>query len=82
MLEISEPINVWVFFKKNLIQPYIFFWRGRRIKVDKINLIHTSKNGASTFYHFSISSGGNFYELEFDSQKLKWILTRTEEGGN
>ncbi|MBI2599520.1 hypothetical protein HYW43_01200 [Candidatus Daviesbacteria bacterium] len=80
MLEILEPINVWVFFKKNLIKPHLFFWRGRKIKVDKINLIHTSKNGSSLFYHFSISSGGNFYRLKFDTNKLDWFLEAVEEG--
>lgn len=78
MLEIQEPINVWVFFKNNLIQPYSFFWRAREIKIEKINLIHTSKNGASVFYHFSISSGGNFYRLKFDTAKLSWTLEAAE----
>ncbi|OGE20024.1 hypothetical protein A3A14_00255 [Candidatus Daviesbacteria bacterium RIFCSPLOWO2_01_FULL_43_38] len=78
-MEILEPINVWVFFKGNLIEPYLFFWRGRQIKVDKVNLIHTSKNGASLFYHFSISGGGNFYKLRFDNHNLKWFLEGVEE---
>ncbi|MCR4305967.1 MAG: hypothetical protein NUV73_02700 [Candidatus Daviesbacteria bacterium] len=74
MLEIEEPINVWVFFKQNCIQPHSFFWHGRQIKVDKINLVHTSKNGASLFYHFSVTAGGNFYRLQFDTGKMRWIL--------
>lgn len=81
MLEISEPVNVWVLFKGNLIQPYYFFWRGRRIKVEKINLVHTSKDGSTTFYHFSVSSGENFYRLKFSSSNLKWFLEAVEEGG-
>lgn len=80
MVEILEPVDVWVFFKKHLVQPYIFFWRGRQIKIDKINLVHTSKNGSNTFYHFSISSGGNFYRLKFDTGKLRWNLEAVEEG--
>lgn len=79
MLEIVEPIDVWVFFKKSLVQPYCFFWRDRQIKVDKINLIHTSKNGNNTFYHFSISSGGNFYRLKLDTNKMNWVLEAVEE---
>ena len=80
MLEIKEPVNVWVFFKGNLIQPWCFFWKSRQIKVEKINLVHTSKIGGNTFYHFSISSGGNFYQLKFDVKKLSWFLERVEEG--
>ena len=79
MLEILEPVNVWVFFKGNLIQPWCFFWNKRQIKVEKINLVHTSKDGSSVFYHFSVSSGGNFYKLKFDTNKLNWILEAVEE---
>ena len=39
VIQILESVNVWVFFKGNLIQPYSFFWHGRQIKIDKINLI-------------------------------------------
>ena len=81
MLEISEPINVWVFFKGSLIQPWCFFWKSRQIKVDKINLVHSSKEGSNIFYHFSISSGGNFYRLKFDINKMKWSLEAVEEEG-
>lgn len=78
MLEVNESIDVWVLFKKNLITPHSFFWHGRQIKIEKINLIHTSKNGATVFYHFSVSSGGNFYRLRLDSGKMNWTLEASE----
>lgn len=81
MVDIFEPVNVWVLFKENTIQPYLLIWRSRQIKIDKINLIHTSKNGGNLFYHFSVSSGSNFYRLRFDISKLKWFLEMVEEGG-
>lgn len=79
MLEINESVDVWVLFTKNKIKPHIFFWHGRQIKIEKINLVHTSKNGVNIFYHFSVSSGGNFYRLKFDLRGLKWILEEVEE---
>lgn len=79
MLEIHEPINVWVFFEKASIKPHIFFWKGRKIKIDKINLVHTSKEGSNIFYHFSVSSGGNFYRLQLDVRKMSWMLEEVEE---
>lgn len=79
MLEIQEPIDVWVFFKKNFIKPYSFTWNGRQIKIDKINLVHTSKNGGNIFYHFSVSAGGNFYRLKLDTNKMSWILETVDE---
>lgn len=80
MLEISEPVDVWVLFQKSKIQPTVFFWHGRQIKIEKINLVHSSKEGSNTFYYFSISSAGNFYRLKFDTQKMNWTLEEVEEG--
>lgn len=80
MLELSEPISVWAYFSKGKVQPHIFLWKQRQIKIDKINLVHTTKNGVSLNYHFSVSSGGNFYRLAFDTTDLKWFLEAVEEG--
>lgn len=79
MLDVFEPINVWVYFKKGAIEPFIFFWKGRKLKIDKINLIHTSKDGGNTYYHFSVSSQSNYYRLRFEIPKLKWHLEQVEE---
>ena len=81
MVELSDPINVWVFFKKGQITPYVFFWNKRRIAIDAVNLVHQSREGAKTLYHFSVSSAGNFYRLGFDGVDLKWILEAVEEDG-
>lgn len=82
MLEISEPIDVWVFFEKSAIKPHTFFWKDRKIKIETINLVHTSKEGSSIVYHFSVSAGGNFYKLGFDTFKMKWFLEAVEEGNS
>lgn len=79
MLEINESIDVWVLFEKGKIKPHLFFWQGRKIKIEQINLVHTSKNGESLFYYFSVSSGGNFYKLVFDSKKMRWSLEGVED---
>ena len=81
MVEISEAVDVWVFFKGSSIEPWCFFWNKRQIKVDKINLVHSSKEGSNTFYHFSVSSGGNFYKLRFNLNSLTWNLEAVEEEG-
>ncbi len=78
-MEIFEPINVWVFFKGIKIEPHIFFWKNRRIKIDSINLVHMTRNGDSVLHHFSVSSQGNFYRLLFDTTRLKWFLEQVEE---
>lgn len=80
MLELLEPINVWVLFKAGQLQPHTFFWGQRQIKIEKINLVHTTRNGQIPAYHFSVSSGGNFYRLGFNPLDLKWFLEAVEEG--
>lgn len=79
MLEIGEPVNVWVFFKKSTVQPLVFFWKGREIKIDSIDLVHSSKIGSTLLYHYSVSAQGNFYRLVFDLGRLKWFLEAVEE---
>lgn len=80
MIDLQEPINVWVFFKGTSIQPYLFFWKGQQIRIDSINFVHSKKEGNTTFYYFSVSAAGNFYRLKFDSLKLKWFLESLESG--
>ena len=79
MLDLLEPINVWVLFKGPKIEPYVIFWHDRKIKVEKINLVHSSKDGDTLLLHFSISAGGNYYRLRFDTKKLKWFMEQVEE---
>lgn len=67
-------------FQKAQVEPLIFFWKDRKIKIDKINLVHTSKEGNTTLHHFSVSSEGNYYRLQFNNITLKWILEQVEEG--
>lgn len=79
MLDLLEPINVWVFFKGTTIHPFVFFWHQRKIKIETVNLVHSSRDGESTVLHFSVSAGGNFYRLRFDTKRLKWFLEQMEE---
>ena len=79
MIELLEPVNVWVFFKGIHIHPYVFFWKKRKIKIETVNLIHTSKIEGALVYHFSVSAGGNFYRLRFSLKDLKWFLEAVEE---
>ncbi|KKQ66806.1 MAG: hypothetical protein US86_C0003G0049 [Candidatus Daviesbacteria bacterium GW2011_GWA2_38_24] len=79
MLGVNEPVNVWVYFKNKEICPHVFFWNSRQIRIDKINLIHQSRHGQTTYYHFSVSSEGNFYCLRFDATSLRWFLEMVEE---
>ena len=80
MTSINEQVNVAAFFKGSKLLPYLFFWRGRRIKIDEINLVHNAKAGDATLHYFSVSSGGSFFRLKFDQKELRWELEQVEEG--
>jgi hypothetical protein len=79
MNDILEPINVWVLFRNSKVEPFIFFWRDRKITIEEINMVHTSKPEGILVYHFSVSSGGNYYRLLFNIGKMKWFLEQIEE---
>jgi hypothetical protein len=79
MTDLYEPIRVWVLFETNKIEPFIFFWRERKITIESINMVHTSKSEGGLLYHFSVSSGGNYYRLQFNIAKMKWFLEQIEQ---
>lgn len=72
--DIDQPVQVGVKFGSNQIQPVWFVWKGRRYKVDEVNLYHRSFKGEAPIHHFSVSAGGEVYQLSFDGKKLKWNL--------
>lgn len=74
--EINEQIVVVAVFKNGRCLPYSFDWQGRRYKVDQINLEHQERRGDDLLFYFSVTSGGNSYELSFDSRHLVWSLDR------
>lgn len=80
MTDLYESIRVWALFENTKVEPYIFFWRDRKIKIDSINMVHTSKSEGGLLYHFSVSSEGNYYRLQFNIAKMKWLLEQVEEG--
>ncbi len=79
MFELSESINVWALFEKSTVKPFVFIWNNRKIKIETVNFVHTTHEGNALIYHFSVSSGGNFYKICFDTASLKWILEAVEE---
>lgn len=76
---IGEKIEVAAIFRNGKAFPKAFKWKGRKYEVEQINLAHEEKNGTSIIFCFSVTSGGNFYELSFDNINLIWKLEKTWE---
>lgn len=81
MTDLYEPIKVWVLFQNSKIEPFIFFWRDRKITIEEINMVHTSKPDGLLRYHFSVTSGDSYYRLILDTGKMSWFIEQIEEVG-
>jgi hypothetical protein len=49
---------------------------GREVTITEIGLRHPSVQGKRTVHIFDVTDGGTDYRLEFDSERLTWMLTR------
>lgn len=78
--EINERVSVVAIFKNGQAVPHSFRWRGRKYLVEKVNLVHEEKRGKEILFCFSVSSGGNSYELIFDNLHLTWTLEKIWQG--
>lgn len=74
--EIKEKIAVVVIFKNGSASPHSFSWRERKYSIDDINLRHQEQQGKITIFCFSVTAGGNTYELSFNNQNLVWRLEK------
>lgn len=74
--EIKEQVVVAAVFQNGHALPHSFSWRGRKYKVEHINLEHSERRGDDLLFCFSITAGGNSYELSFNSHLLVWILEK------
>lgn len=78
-LLLNERIEVIVVFGEGLnpCRP-IRFRRanGREVDITEIGLRHPSQQGRRTVHIFDVTDGGADYRLEFDSERLIWMLTR------
>ena len=71
---INEPVEVLVSFDKDKILPMFFKWRQQRYRVERVNLIHSQRNGEGKIYYFNVSDQTNYFKLSFSTQTLRWQL--------
>lgn len=72
--EIKEKIDVLAVCKNGTIFPYIFSWRDKRRKIDKVNLSYQERDGTSINYYFAIESDGLVAKLKYNDQSLLWEI--------
>ena len=75
MLEvINEPISILVSFNQNKVLPLLFQWRGKKYKIEKLNLVHKKRDGTDTIYYFNVTDKTNYFKLSFSTKNLNWRI--------
>ncbi|MCX6796498.1 MAG: hypothetical protein NTW06_03295 [Candidatus Falkowbacteria bacterium] len=75
MLEkVNEPIEVLVNFNRQRIRPTFFKWRGKTYRLEKLNLVHKTRDGNDKIYYFSVSDQANYFRLAFYTRDLSWKI--------
>jgi len=73
--KINQPIDVLCAFVKGKAMPVYFRWDNKRYKVDKVNLVHSTRNGRDKNYFYSVSENTNYYKLCFSTERNNWTLS-------
>lgn len=75
---LHEPVRVLAVFGQGHEPCQIIKFRrasGREIVVSELGLRHPFHSGSKTVHIFDVTDGGADYRLEFDSERLTWMLT-------
>ncbi|MCA9350378.1 hypothetical protein H6794_02195 [Candidatus Nomurabacteria bacterium] len=76
---INKPVSVAVVFTKNgdintLCLPKKMQYGAKEIEFTELGLRHPTKKGKRMVHVFDMSDGVNDYRLEFDAERLTWLL--------
>lgn len=75
-----EQIDVMATFTRDGIFPRLIKWGKHRYRIEKVNLVHTIKEGAVRVYFFSVSDGINAWKLGFNTESLTWWVEEEYRG--
>lgn len=80
--KISAPVSVQMVFDHRLrtVSPRQIFWDGRAIRIAKVGLHHTLREGRTLFHVFSVASNDLFFRLKLDTSTLFWTLEEIADG--
>lgn len=76
---INKPVSVAVVFTKNgdinnLCLPKKMQYGAKEIEFTELGLRHPTQQGKRMVHVFDMSDGVNDYRLEFDAERLTWLL--------
>lgn len=70
----NDPIDVSVDFTGRRIRPKRVRWGTKVYDIEKVNLVHGSREGQKRIFYFSVSDAANFMKLKLDTETLEWRL--------
>ncbi len=78
-IEINEKIDVAVTYRAGgdivtLAYPHKMIHHGREVTFTKLGMRHPTFQGKRMVHIFDMSDGVNDYHLEFDAERLTWML--------
>lgn len=78
-MTINELIAVDCVFQNSSMTPRFFQWRNRTYRITKINGRWQRRQGKFLTYCFAVSDEhNNAYEIEFNTEDMKWKMLRVE----
>jgi len=80
--KISAPVSVQLVYDHRLctVAPRQIFWDGKTIRVSKVGMHHTIREGRTLFHIFSVTSQDLFFRLKLDTDNLFWTLEEIADG--
>ncbi len=71
---LNDPVDVHVDFSGRRVRPTCVRWGARDYPMEKVNLIHSTNEGETKIFYFSVSDKTTFMKLRLDTQNLEWRL--------
>ena len=71
---LNDPVEVTVDFQGRRVRPTSVRWAGRSYPMQRLNMVHTAREGQKRIYYFSVSDAANFMKLRLDTETLEWRL--------
>lgn len=73
---VHEAVDVGVVFpaRKPYPVPRWVHWRGQRLPVEEVHLVHERREGAVRCLIYSLTAGGTVLQLRFDPERARWYV--------
>lgn len=84
-VQVNERVEVIVTYhtvsgERLICFPRKMRWRGQEIEFTVFGMRHPTVKGRRMIHVFEMSDGVNDYRLEFDAERLTWVLVSMLEG--